>query len=78
MDPITKAFIARMEQFCETRKLPMVALEKRQRKDKVAAEYRKKFTGRERVLFIGKAQEKRRSSAPIGGAILSAIYRPAR
>ena len=58
MDPITKAFIAQMEQFAKQEKVPIVPFEKGQRKDDVAAEYRKKFTGSEGVLFIGKAQEK--------------------
>ena len=58
MDPITKAFIARMEQFAKQEKVPIVQFEKGQRKDDVAADYRKKFTAEEGVLFIGKAQEK--------------------
>src|SRR5580704_12965507 len=58
MDPITKAFIARVEQFAKQEKVPIVAFEKGQRKDDVAAAYRQKFTGQEGVLFIGKAQEK--------------------
>jgi len=58
MDPITKAFIAQMEQFAKQEKVPMVRFEKGQRKDDVAAAYRKKFTAEEGVLFIGKAQEK--------------------
>ena len=58
MDPITKAFIAQMEQFAKQEKIPIVSFEKGQRKDDVAAEYRKNFFGREGVLFIGKAQEK--------------------
>ena len=58
MDPITKAFIAQMEQFGEQQEVPFVKFEKGQRKDDVAAAYRKKFTGQEGVLFIGKAQEK--------------------
>jgi hypothetical protein len=58
MDPITKAFIAQMEQFAKQEKVPIVPFEKGQRKDDVAAEYRKKFTAAEGVLFIGKAQEK--------------------
>jgi hypothetical protein len=45
MDPITKAFIARMEQFAKQEQVPVVAFEKGQRNDDVAAEYRKKFTG---------------------------------
>src|ERR1051326_2779923 len=51
MDPITKAFIAQMEQFAKQEKLPVVHFEKGQRKDDVAADYRKKFTGQEGVMF---------------------------
>src|SRR5438270_9594142 len=58
MDPISKAFIAGMEQFAKQEKVPIVPFEKGQRKDDVAAAYRKKFTALEGVLFIGKAQEK--------------------
>ena len=45
MDPITKAFIAQMEQFAKQEQIPVVAFEKGQRKDDVAAECRKKFAG---------------------------------
>lgn len=58
MDPITKAFIAQMEQFAKQERVPMVTFEKGQRKDDVAAAYGKKFSAPEGVLFIGKAQEK--------------------
>ena len=58
MDPITKAFIAQMDQFAKQEKVPMVTFEKGQRKDDVATAYRKKFSAPEGVLFIGKAQEK--------------------
>ena len=58
MDPITKAFIAHMEQFAIQEKVPIVLFQKGQRKDDVAAAYRKKCTAQEGVLFIGKAQEK--------------------
>src|ERR1700685_1951222 len=58
MDPISKAFIAQMEQFAQQGNIPVVRFRKGQRKDDVAAEYRKKFQGQEGVLFIGKAQEK--------------------
>jgi hypothetical protein len=46
------------EQFAKQEKVPIVPFEKGQRKDDVAAEYRKRFTGQEGVLFIRKAQEK--------------------
>jgi hypothetical protein len=58
MDPISKAFIARVEQFARQEKAPVVPYQRGQRKDDVAADYRKKFTAAEGVLFIGKAQEK--------------------
>ena len=58
MDPISKAFVAQMEQFAQQGNIPVVRFRKGQRKDDVAAEYRKKFQGQEGVLFIGKAQEK--------------------
>ena len=48
-------------------KVPMVRFEKGQRKDDVAAAYRKKFTAEEGVLFIGKRKRKRRRSAPSDG-----------
>jgi hypothetical protein len=38
MDPITKAFIAQMEQFAKREKVSIVRFEKGQRKDDVAAE----------------------------------------
>lgn len=58
MDPISKAFIASMESFAKREQIPTVPFRKGQRKDDVAAEHLKKFTGEEGVLFIGKAQEK--------------------
>lgn len=58
MDPMTKAFVASMEQFAKKQNVPMLTFEKGQRKDDVAAAYRRQFQGQEGVLFIGKAQEK--------------------
>jgi hypothetical protein len=58
MDPISKAFIAAMETFARRESIAVVHFRKGQRKDDVAAEYRKKFSEDEGVLFIGKAQEK--------------------
>ena len=60
MDPISKQFIQKLERFARDRGLDIVSFEKGQRKDDVAADYRKRFSGREGVLFIGKAQEKAR------------------
>ena len=58
MNPISKMFIAAMEAFARRESIPVVQFRKGQRKDDIAGEYLKKFTDREGVLFIGKAQEK--------------------
>ncbi len=58
MDPISKAFIADLEQYALDNHVPLFTFAKGQRKDDVAAAYRARFTGQEGVLFIGKAQEK--------------------
>lgn len=58
MDPISKAFVANIKQFAEREGVPVVEFKKGERKDDIAAEYLKKFSRPEGVLFIGKAQEK--------------------
>lgn len=58
MDPISKAFVAALEDFAKREKIPVVQFRKGQRKDDIAAEQRNKFTREEGVVFIGKAQEK--------------------
>lgn len=58
MDPISKQFMRKLEVFARERNPPVIAFEKGQRKDEVAQEYLRRFTGRQGVLFIGKAQEK--------------------
>jgi hypothetical protein len=58
MDPISKTFIAAVAEFAKRECIPVVQFRKGERKDDVAAEYRKTFTEPEGVLFIGKAQEK--------------------
>jgi hypothetical protein len=58
MDPISKSFIAALEQMARRQEIPVVQFRKGQRKDDIAAEQRKKFTKPEGVVFIGKAQEK--------------------
>src|SRR5437016_14661138 len=47
MDPITKTFLTHMEQFAKQERVPIVHFEKGQRKDDVAAAYRKKFKDEE-------------------------------
>jgi hypothetical protein len=58
MDPISKTFVAALEDYAKREKIPVIQFRKGQRKDDVAAEQRKRFTKAEGVVFIGKAQEK--------------------
>jgi hypothetical protein len=58
MDPISKSFVAALEQFAKREKVPVIQFHKGERKDDIAAEQRKKFAKPEGVVFIGKAQEK--------------------
>jgi len=58
MEPMTRAFVAGMEQFATAQGVPLIRFERGQRKDDVAKEYLAQFVGQEGVLFIGKAQEK--------------------
>jgi hypothetical protein len=58
MGVMSNAFLRQVEAFVEQQQIPVVAFKKGQRKDDVAAEYRRRFQGSEGVLFLGKAQEK--------------------
>ena len=61
LQPITDAFVSKMETFTTTRQIPVVTFRKGQRKDDLAKEALAAFTkagGTEGVLFVGKAQEK--------------------
>ena len=58
MDPISKAFVAGIETFVKQNDIPLLSFVKGQRKDDLAAPYRAAFTGRDGVLFVGRAQEK--------------------
>ena len=58
MGVMTNAFLQQVDAFVERHGIPVVPLRKGQRKDEVAAEYRRSFPGSEGVLFLGKAQEK--------------------
>ena len=58
MDPISKEFVAALENYARRKKVPVIQFRKGQRKDDIAAEQRKKFKKAEGVVFIGKAQEK--------------------
>lgn len=58
VEPITRRFVAAIEQFAHDHALPLVCFHKGQRKDEVAAQFRAGFSQPEGVVFIGKAQEK--------------------
>lgn len=58
MDPMTKAFIASVENFTRQHQIPLISFAPRQRKEEVALDYRAHFQGTEGILFVGKAQEK--------------------
>jgi hypothetical protein len=58
MQPISRKFVTEMEVFTREYEIPVVAFQKGERKDDIAAEYRASFEGQEGVLFLGKAQEK--------------------
>jgi hypothetical protein len=56
MAPMTRAFVTAIETFVQTRAIPLVTFLKDQRKDDLAADYLARFTGKEGILFFGKAQ----------------------
>jgi hypothetical protein len=58
MEPISAAFIRDVETFVKDNGIDLRTFAKKERKDDIAAEYRKRFKGSEGVLFVGKAQEK--------------------
>lgn len=58
MDPISKAFIAAIEDFASAEQIPLITFRKGERKDDIAAKMRKGLVADEGVVFIGKAQEK--------------------
>ena len=58
MKPISDDFIGGLGAYAKQHDVPVIPFEKKQRKDDVAAEYRKQFTKNEGVYLIGKAQEK--------------------
>ena len=58
MAPMSRAFVAAIEDFVDEHRLPLIVFEKRQRKDDVMAKHLAKCRDPEGVLFVGKAQEK--------------------
>lgn len=55
---MTTAFLGAIKAFADSHGVPIIEFKKRQRKEDLAKEYRNSFSGKEGVLFIGKAQEK--------------------
>lgn len=58
MEPISKAFIANVEEFVQRRRVPLITFRKGERKEDIVLPHRLAAQGRERVLLVGKAQEK--------------------
>ena len=58
VEPISRQFVASIEQFAKDHRVPLIVFEKGQRKDDFAKQQRKHFHKPEGVVFIGKAQEK--------------------
>jgi DNA-binding HxlR family transcriptional regulator len=57
MSPMTRSFVAKLEDFVAKHDIPLVQFEKGQRKDAVMADYLRRFAHEEGVVFVGKAQE---------------------
>jgi hypothetical protein len=55
---MTRSFVSSIERFAKQEGVEIISFTKAQRKDEVAAQFIRRFEGREGVLFIGKAQEK--------------------
>ena len=55
---ISQSLAAQVESFAQQHGIPIVRFQRGQRKDDVAARYRRKFAAAEGVVFIGVAQEK--------------------
>jgi hypothetical protein len=66
MDPISKAFVAALEDFAKREKIPVIQFRKGQRKEDVAAQQRKKFTKGEGWCLSGRRRRRPRCSAPSG------------
>ena len=58
MDPISRDFATAIDAYAAKHQVPVVRFRSGQRKDDVAKEHLAHFTGKEGLLFVGKAQEK--------------------
>lgn len=66
MRDITQRFIREIEAYAKHHEVPVIAFQRRQRKEDLAAQYLAEFEGSQGVLFIGKAQEKVRTFRTVG------------
>src|ERR1700722_17981259 len=57
MQPMSRAFVAKLERFTAQHEIPLVQFRKGQRKDAVMKEHLRKFRKEEGMVFVGKAQE---------------------
>ena len=67
--PMTEAFVRNIDRFVNDEGVDLVAFQKGQRKDDVTQKYVRKFTRREGVLYVGKAQEE-----PIAYTITRVVF----
>lgn len=58
MAPISHAFVAAIEAYAQTHQVPVLTFTKGQRKDDIVAPYVTRAAGQDRIVLIGKAQEK--------------------
>lgn len=58
MAPISHAFVAGIEAYAQAHQVPVLTFEKGQRKDEVVVPYVAGAIGQDRIVLIGKAQEK--------------------
>lgn len=58
MDPMTGTFVEKIEQLALAEDIPLITFAKGQRKDDVAADFRKNFNRSEGIYLIGKSQER--------------------
>ena len=58
MDPMTTAFVEKIEQLALAEDIALITFPKGQRKDDVAAAFRKNFERSEGIYLIGKSQER--------------------
>src|ERR1700730_1357559 len=72
MSPMSRRFVAELDRFIARHQLPVVLFRKGQRKDDVMVTRLREFPLKEGVVFVGKAQERRRSSAPRSGTARTA------